>query len=217
MFENTPFLAVVLFIILYLLPSIAARGHPRFARILIVNLFLGWTVIGWILAMFWALSRVDETDILEKIKDEERKYTRLRQAAKTVRKTPVKKHKKHRKKHHKHHKKPKPKPAPKPKAKPKPQTKLTTFVTKAAAPVKKAVIRKKSDIEYKGTEVYAPEHELIASAKIEEKETPEPKPKKIRAKKQVLKSAQKFCSKCGHPLLISDKYCDRCGAKSHLQ
>ena len=40
----------------YLLPAIyaASRKHPQFAPILLINLFLGGTVIGWVGALIWA-------------------------------------------------------------------------------------------------------------------------------------------------------------------
>ena len=40
----------------YALPSIVAfiRQHPATPRITALNLCLGWTVIGWIAAFFWA-------------------------------------------------------------------------------------------------------------------------------------------------------------------
>ena len=42
----------------YLLPSICAfvRGHPSKAAILILNIFLGWTFIGWIVSLVWAFT-----------------------------------------------------------------------------------------------------------------------------------------------------------------
>ncbi|MDA8596905.1 superinfection immunity protein [Candidatus Pacebacteria bacterium] len=42
---------------LYLLPfSIALwRSHPSSVNILLLNFLLGWTVIGWIIAFFWAM------------------------------------------------------------------------------------------------------------------------------------------------------------------
>ena len=41
----------------YCIPTFIAlgRGHPNCVPILIVNLSLGWTVIGWVGALFWAL------------------------------------------------------------------------------------------------------------------------------------------------------------------
>jgi Superinfection immunity protein len=41
-------------IFLYFLPSIIAHNKRDFAAILLLNLFLGWTVIGWIVALVWA-------------------------------------------------------------------------------------------------------------------------------------------------------------------
>ena len=40
----------------YLLPSLvaAARGHHNGAAILVFNLLLGWTLLGWPLALVWA-------------------------------------------------------------------------------------------------------------------------------------------------------------------
>ncbi len=41
---------------LYFLPAIVAktRGNPQFAAILVLNALLGWTFIGWVVAMVWA-------------------------------------------------------------------------------------------------------------------------------------------------------------------
>jgi T4 superinfection immunity protein/zinc ribbon protein len=41
---------------LYFLPAFLARNKPNFTAILLVNLLLGWTFIGWIVALIWALS-----------------------------------------------------------------------------------------------------------------------------------------------------------------
>jgi hypothetical protein len=52
-------LAVVgLLALLYWTPSVVAyrRGHRNAAAILALNLFLGWTVLGWIVALVWALT-----------------------------------------------------------------------------------------------------------------------------------------------------------------
>jgi len=51
-------LILVLFIPLYFLPSIVAgsRKHPNVGPIVVVNLLLGWTFIGWVGALIWGLS-----------------------------------------------------------------------------------------------------------------------------------------------------------------
>jgi Superinfection immunity protein len=44
---------------LYFLPTFLAlaRGHPNSFLLAIVNLSLGWTVIGWAGALFWSLTK----------------------------------------------------------------------------------------------------------------------------------------------------------------
>jgi hypothetical protein len=48
------FMLVVLF--LYFLPAFLARDKPSFTGILVLNLLAGWTFIGWIVALIWAVS-----------------------------------------------------------------------------------------------------------------------------------------------------------------
>lgn len=45
--------------ILYFLPAIIAfaRSKRDAGMILVLNLFLGWTAIGWVIALFWALKQ----------------------------------------------------------------------------------------------------------------------------------------------------------------
>ena len=41
---------------LYFLPAFLARHKSNFTAILVLNLLAGWTFIGWIIALVWALS-----------------------------------------------------------------------------------------------------------------------------------------------------------------
>jgi hypothetical protein len=41
---------------MYFLPSIIGRNKNNFNSILLLNIFLGWTFIGWIIALVWAVS-----------------------------------------------------------------------------------------------------------------------------------------------------------------
>lgn len=43
-------------LLIYFLPSIAARNHPHAGGIFVINLFLGWTFLGWVVALAWAMS-----------------------------------------------------------------------------------------------------------------------------------------------------------------
>jgi hypothetical protein len=46
-------------LILYFLPTLiaASRNHPSVLGIFVVNFLLGWSVIGWVVALVWALSQ----------------------------------------------------------------------------------------------------------------------------------------------------------------
>ena len=46
------------FVAVYVLPAIVAskRRHRHRRTILVINLLLGWTTIGWIVAMVWAFT-----------------------------------------------------------------------------------------------------------------------------------------------------------------
>jgi len=42
----------------YFAPTVVARarGHNNLAPIVVVNLFLGWTLVGWVIALAWAVA-----------------------------------------------------------------------------------------------------------------------------------------------------------------
>ncbi len=48
---------VILFtvaILFYFIPSMIAYNKISAVKILVLNFFLGWTVIGWVIALIWA-------------------------------------------------------------------------------------------------------------------------------------------------------------------
>ncbi len=54
-FHPHPILGLLVFLLYFLPASIAVlRGHPQVVPICILDFFLGWTVIGWLVALFWA-------------------------------------------------------------------------------------------------------------------------------------------------------------------
>ena len=59
-------LFAVLVIATYFLPTIVAtiRNHPNALSICLLNFFLGWTVIGWFLALFWALAATNSPHVI---------------------------------------------------------------------------------------------------------------------------------------------------------
>lgn len=55
-------IGVLLVIGIYFLPSIVAnhRGHHNENAIVLLNLFLGWTLIGWVVALVWSATVVQD-------------------------------------------------------------------------------------------------------------------------------------------------------------
>jgi ABC-type transport system involved in cytochrome c biogenesis permease component len=51
-----------LIVLVYFIPMYVAyyRGHPNAMAIFALNLLLGWTFIGWVIALVWALTAVDK-------------------------------------------------------------------------------------------------------------------------------------------------------------
>ena len=54
----TSLLALIVSTLLYFLPTIVAvkRHRHNVLAIMALNVFLGWSVIGWVVALVWALS-----------------------------------------------------------------------------------------------------------------------------------------------------------------
>jgi Superinfection immunity protein len=50
--------------LLYFLPSIIGHRKRSFVGILMLNLFLGWTVIGWVVALVWACTADDDVRVV---------------------------------------------------------------------------------------------------------------------------------------------------------
>lgn len=51
-------ITTLIILFLYFLPSIlaASRGHPNVGAIVVINTFLGWTFIGWVVSLAWSLT-----------------------------------------------------------------------------------------------------------------------------------------------------------------
>lgn len=54
-------------LVLYIVPSIVAyfRGVPNVWSIIVINLFLGWTLIGWVIALAMAARTVPRAGRVE--------------------------------------------------------------------------------------------------------------------------------------------------------
>jgi len=53
---------LLLLLALYFVPAMVAgaRGHQNTAAIFMLNLFLGWTMLGWVIALVWAFTAVEK-------------------------------------------------------------------------------------------------------------------------------------------------------------
>lgn len=49
----------VFLMVLYMVPSLVAifRGHKDVVSILLINILLGWTMVGWLIAFIWSIKR----------------------------------------------------------------------------------------------------------------------------------------------------------------
>lgn len=61
--ETSPVAAFIMLIaafVAYFLPTFVAakRGHPNGTSIFLLDLFLGWTFIGWLAALIWSASAI---------------------------------------------------------------------------------------------------------------------------------------------------------------
>lgn len=80
-YSNT--VALVVFfvaVIIYFLPALIAstRTHPNSSSIMLLNVFLGWTLIGWVVSLAWSASSVAKqpSDSSDQVIDPDR-YAKL--------------------------------------------------------------------------------------------------------------------------------------------
>jgi hypothetical protein len=52
---------IITWALIYLLPSIVASGrrHHNALAIFVLDLFFGWTLLGWVIALVWACTRAE--------------------------------------------------------------------------------------------------------------------------------------------------------------
>ena len=56
---STSIIMLILIFVIYMFPTIIAwtRSHPQEYAICILNLFLGWTGLFWVISLAWAVTR----------------------------------------------------------------------------------------------------------------------------------------------------------------
>ena len=55
--EMNNLVGIVITLVIYFIPTICASEKKNFASIFALNVLLGWTIIGWIVALVWGLSK----------------------------------------------------------------------------------------------------------------------------------------------------------------
>ena len=54
-------LLIVVIGVIYFLPSIVARNNDNSNAVMVINLFLGWTLLGWVIALAMAVYEPDKS------------------------------------------------------------------------------------------------------------------------------------------------------------
>ena len=67
----------------YFLPTAIGWNKRNSSAILALNLFLGWTFIGWVIALVWAISK-DSTPIIISNKDRKKKKKKRKKKFDTI-------------------------------------------------------------------------------------------------------------------------------------
>lgn len=59
------FMMLAVSVAAYFLPTIIAccRNHTNTVSIMLINIFFGWTLIGWIAALIWSIQSVLQVDV----------------------------------------------------------------------------------------------------------------------------------------------------------
>ena len=47
----TDYIGMAFIAFIYFLPTVIAWGNKNFMQVLVLNLFLGWSVLGWVVAL----------------------------------------------------------------------------------------------------------------------------------------------------------------------
>lgn len=69
------FLLILIVAGIYFIPSFISKGKVRFGQVFIINLFLWWTLIGWVIALVMAIDRSNVSKEREYGQDQWENYT----------------------------------------------------------------------------------------------------------------------------------------------
>lgn len=68
---------LVLGVIAYFIPSLVANNneHPQTSAITMLNLFLGWTLLGWVIALIWACCKPEQKQVIVQNQETKASFT----------------------------------------------------------------------------------------------------------------------------------------------
>lgn len=49
-------MVIIIGFLIYFIPAFVAKGNNNFTTVLIINIFFGWTLLGWVVALILAFS-----------------------------------------------------------------------------------------------------------------------------------------------------------------
>jgi len=52
---SLPFILIIIIVIIYFVPIFVAKKKKDFYPIALINIFLGWTLLGWVAALIWSI------------------------------------------------------------------------------------------------------------------------------------------------------------------
>ncbi|WP_455231166.1 superinfection immunity protein [Geopseudomonas aromaticivorans] len=62
--SNMEYLFLIALICVYFIPGLVAssRDNPSAGGVWVINIFLGWTLLGWVVALAWAYASPSQSD-----------------------------------------------------------------------------------------------------------------------------------------------------------
>lgn len=69
-YKMDPLMYLFLWIFVYFIPTFVSWGRPRFWQVLVINLFLWWSVVGWVIALVMAMNPDNKKQENKKSKQE---------------------------------------------------------------------------------------------------------------------------------------------------
>lgn len=67
-------LGIIVIILIYFIPTWLASGKQQGTSVFLLNLLLGWTLIGWVIAFIWGAMKDSKPTIINHVHDNKQDY-----------------------------------------------------------------------------------------------------------------------------------------------